>query len=114
MKKCSYCGREYTDEVAYCETDGEKLKYTAGSVPNKTKEPSIPNDFVPLEESPETSQRARANRDMLVGALWCGGGILITVITYSAASGPQGGTYLLAWGPIIFGGIQFLRGLMSR
>jgi len=47
-------------------------------------------------------------KNMLVGALWCGGGLAVTAITYSAASG--GGTYLVTWGAVIFGAIQFLRG----
>lgn len=49
-------------------------------------------------------------KDMLVGALWCIGGIVVTALTYSAAS-EGGGTYVVAWGAILFGGIQFLRGL---
>lgn len=49
---------------------------------------------------------------MLYGALWCIGGIVITVVTYSAASG--GGTYVVAWGAIIFGFIQFVKGLSNR
>jgi hypothetical protein len=48
-------------------------------------------------------------RNMIVGGLWCVGGILVTAITYSAASG--GGTYIITWGAIIFGAIQFFRGL---
>jgi Bacterial SH3 domain len=47
---------------------------------------------------------------MLHGALWCIGGILVTTITYSLAS-DHGGTYLIAWGPVIFGGWRFLKGL---
>jgi hypothetical protein len=39
-------------------------------------------------------------------------GIVITVGSYSAASNsPTGGTYVVAWGAIIFGGLQFFRGL---
>ncbi|MDI1481492.1 hypothetical protein [Polyangium sp. y55x31] len=50
-------------------------------------------------------------RDMVVGGLWCVGGIAVTAITYaSAANG--GGRYVMAWGAIIFGGIQFVRGLI--
>ena len=49
---------------------------------------------------------------MLHGALWCGGGILVTGITYLAASG--GGTYFLAWGAIVFGAIQFFHGYSGR
>jgi hypothetical protein len=46
---------------------------------------------------------------MIFGALWCIGGIVITAVTFGAASG--GGTYVVAWGAIIFGAIQFFRGL---
>jgi hypothetical protein len=48
---------------------------------------------------------------MLDGALWCGGGILVTGLTYSMAS--SGGTYIIAWGAIVIGAIQFLRGLTT-
>jgi hypothetical protein len=50
-----------------------------------------------------------AKRNMTVGGLWCGGGIAVTAFTYASASG--GGTYVVAWGAIIFGGYQFLKGL---
>ena len=49
-----------------------------------------------------------ARKNMLYGALWCIGGIVTTVWTYAAASGD--GTYIVAWGAIIFGAIQFFRG----
>jgi len=52
---------------------------------------------------------ARGKRDMVVGGLWCGGGIAVTLYTHAAAAG--GGTYIVAWGAILFGGIQFLRGV---
>jgi hypothetical protein len=43
-----------------------------------------------------------------------GGGVavaggLITLATYSAASG--GGIYVVTWGALVFGGDQFLKGL---
>ncbi len=55
--------------------------------------------------------RAVGGKNMLYGALWCIGGILVTALTYSAAS--SGGTYVVAWGAILFGGIQLLRGLFQ-
>jgi hypothetical protein len=51
------------------------------------------------------AQQNSARRDMLVGGLWCAGGILVTVLSY----GSKGG--IIAWGAIVFGGIQFCRGL---
>ena len=55
-----------------------------------------------------------ANRNMLVGGLWCAGGIIVTGFTYAAASGRGGGSYVVAWGAIVFGAIQFFRGLLAR
>jgi len=49
---------------------------------------------------------------MIYGALWCGGGILITALTYTMAIG--GGTYIIAWGAILFGAIQFFKGLLNH
>ena len=64
-----------------------------------------------LSEMRAKAVREAGNSDMLYGALWCIGGIVVTVATMSAASG--GGTYVVAWGAIVFGGIQFFRGLTS-
>ncbi len=51
---------------------------------------------------------------MLIGGLFCGGGTAVTVISYeAAASSPHGGSYILAGGAIVFGGLQFLRGLIQ-
>jgi hypothetical protein len=46
---------------------------------------------------------------ILKGALWLGGGLALTIVTYSSAQG--GGTYVLAWGPMIYGLITLVRGL---
>ena len=57
-------------------------------------------------------KRKQANKDILRGALWCGGGLIVTMVTYSMASG--GGSYVVAWGAIIFGAIQLIRGLVNH
>lgn len=46
--------------------------------------------------------------NMIYGALFCVGGIVVTVATYIAA-GSSG--YVVALGPILFGATQFLRGM---
>ena len=61
------------------------------------------------EVVPEGTDNSDASKDIIVGLLWCIGGIVVTVVTYNNAS--PGGTYIIAWGAIIFGGIQFLKGL---
>lgn len=45
-------------------------------------------------------------KNMKHGALWCAGGILVTLLTFQS-----GGTVVIAWGAIVFGGIQFFRGM---
>ncbi len=50
------------------------------------------------------------NASMWIGGLICLFGIVVTVGSCLAA-GEGGGRYIIAWGAIIFGGIQFFRGL---
>jgi len=45
------------------------------------------------------------------GALLVVGGILVTAITYGMAQG--GGTYVIAWGAVLFGFIALIRGLVT-
>ena len=55
----------------------------------------------------EEKKAGRSN--MLFGALWCIGGIIATVMSYNAASG--GGTYIVAWGAVLYGAVQFIKGV---
>jgi hypothetical protein len=64
-----------------------------------------------LAEHREQARAKAGQGAMISGALWCIGGIAVTAITYQAASG--GGTYVVAWGAILFGAIQFFRGLAA-
>jgi hypothetical protein len=52
----------------------------------------------------------QAKKNMIYGGLWAVGGTVVTVWTYASAS-DGGGHYVVAWGAIIFGAIQFFRGL---
>lgn len=52
--------------------------------------------------------RKRGHKNMAIGGLWCAGGTIVTVYTLMASSG--GGGYVVAWGAIIFGAIQFFQG----
>ena len=58
----------------------------------------------------EEPARSAAEQDVIVGGLWLIGGIAVTAMTYAAAA-QSGGRYVIAWGAILFGGIQFLKGL---
>ena len=47
--------------------------------------------------------REAGKRNMIIGALWCVGGIAVTLYTLQTAK--AGGSYVVTWGAIIFGGI---------
>ena len=64
-----------------------------------------------LRQALVDARRQAGRKNMLYGGLWCGGGILVTVVSMAMAQG--GGKFLLAWGAILFGGVQFIRGLLQ-
>lgn len=58
------------------------------------------------------SARSGALRQMAIGGVICLVGIVVTVGTYTAASSSSsGGSYVVAWGAIVFGALRFFRGL---
>ena len=58
---------------------------------------------------PTSINEAKSN-DVFVGLLWLTGGLLITAITYSAAK-ENGGMYIVAYGPVIYGLVRLIKGL---
>jgi len=48
---------------------------------------------------------------MITGGLVCAGGLIVTIVSATAASG--GGRYVFAWGAILVGAVQFVRGLIT-
>jgi hypothetical protein len=57
-------------------------------------------------------RRVAGRRHMIMGAVVCAIGIVITVVSYSAVE-DRGGTYVVTWGAIVFGAIQFVRGFVQ-
>ena len=72
----------------------------------------IAHDLV--AEARSRALREAGRRNMVFGALWCIGGFVVTAVTYQAAANVGGGPYVIAWGAILFGAIQFFRGLRQR
>ena len=58
----------------------------------------------------EDDRRARGQTQLAFGVVLLLVGIIITAATYGSAS-TQGGTYIIAYGPIIVGVIKIVRGL---
>jgi hypothetical protein len=50
-----------------------------------------------------SAKKSKAQKDMLFGALWCVGGIIATAAHIG----------FIFWGAILFGGIQFFRGVAN-
>lgn len=61
-------------------------------------------------EARTEGRHAAGRKNMLIGALWCVGGLAVTFFSYQSAS-TGGGSYVVTWGAVVFGGIQFVRGL---
>lgn len=63
-------------------------------------------------KTPQALEEKNA-KDMRTGFYWLVGGILVTAITYLiAALSGKGGAYIIAWGAIFFGAMQFVRSLL--
>ena len=62
---------------------------------------SVQNEI--SEQEYISTKKERAEKDMLYGALWCIGGIFATAAHIG----------FVFWGAILFGGIQFFKGLIN-
>jgi len=75
--------------------------------------PGAPNPFAPDVEAQRAKKRSRAIAQIGIGLLLVIVGAAITASTHDAAVRGGGGTYVIAYGPIIFGVISFFRGLIG-
>lgn len=130
---CGNCGKPITEDSIYCEFCGVKAssKKRSKKLAQQEKKESVPtkelekNDI--KKEPPQSNEKLEqayyylllldqakrtANTEMLKGIGWAVLGGLITYITYVMAS--DGGTYLVFWGLVIYGGYIFLKGLYYR
>ena len=72
---------------------------------------SVEQAIEEYKKSPEGRRElaSQHKRMMIIGVLWVVGGIIATAATYAAAS--EGGVFFIFWGAVIFGAIDFFRGL---
>lgn len=59
-----------------------------------------------------TIRKRKAKKDIWIGGAWCFGGLAISIGTYAMAS-ERGGSYFMAWGAVLFGGFQLIKGLIN-
>jgi hypothetical protein len=77
-----------------------------------------PDEAAALHEHRAAEHAAGSRRSkvrIILGAILVAGGLIATIVTYTIASSkPSGGTYILAWGPIIFGLVLLIQGIGER
>ncbi|MEU6749995.1 hypothetical protein ABZ914_27590 [Spirillospora sp. NPDC046719] len=89
--------------------------------PQPPQDQQVPHYQRPAQDAPHYQQVSdeqrriwdtKGKRGMGFGAAWFLGGLLITLITYSNASGPSGGVYVVAWGPMLYGAYRLISGYL--
>lgn len=65
--------------------------------------------YVAADPSPARTPQ----RDVVVGALWLVGGVLVSVLSFSLASDGGGGRYVITTGAIAYGLVRVVRGLAA-
>ena len=58
----------------------------------------------PLSEEDQQNLKRQAEKDIMYGAMWCIGGIIGKAADFG----------FIFWGAIIFGGVQFFRGVSAK
>ncbi len=76
-------------------------------------DPAAASAIVERANKTKDERRVAGRRHMIMGAVVCVIGIVITVWSYAAAEEAGGGSYVVALGAIVFGAIQFVRGLVQ-
>jgi hypothetical protein len=97
QKSCPSCGKDVPGWRDHCLECGYDFR-----PPDLSEPPRVAR---------ERTSRPTGVGDMVIGGLICAVGVVVTLVTYNQAAGAGGGSYIIAWGAILFGGIRFLLGL---
>jgi hypothetical protein len=66
-----------------------------------------------LEETVREAKLRSARRSIWIGLALSVGGLVLTIVTYANASDSGGGTYIIAYGPMLFGVLTLITGLVG-
>ena len=106
-------GKPYEEiEKEFFETNGTKdyAEYVSENtkVPEKTDDEKLYLEQLSRLRIAQIEQQEQkqAKNDVLYGGLWFAGGLIVTIVSLSNGNGG-----IIAYGAVIFGGIQFFRGL---
>ena len=94
-------------------------RHAEGMIPTLDQSPDVvrpaasaPDANAFARQLMESERRAAKTRDLTIGGILLGLGLLITLGTYDSAS-QSGGTYVIAYGPMIVGAIRLFKGLAA-
>lgn len=90
--------------IQYDQVYARYQNYKESERKSSSLQDEINNEFQLIKQAKKVSKEMAKK-----GAIWFTIGTVATIATYSAAS--DGGTYFVAWGPMVFGGYQLLKGL---
>ncbi|HEX5058420.1 MAG TPA: hypothetical protein VFV99_03625 [Kofleriaceae bacterium] len=93
-----------------------KSRHAEGMIPPMDTSPDVVRPAMDADafahQLIESERRAAKTRDLTIGGILLGLGLAITLITYDSAS-QSGGTYVVAYGPMIVGAIRLFKGLAA-
>ena len=95
---CTQCGAVVPNEHSFCTKCGRASHQTQLAINAHMQSPEV-----------KAERRDKYIKHIALGALFAIGGAVVTLATYSSAEG--GGTYIIAWGAMGVGALQFLYGL---
>jgi hypothetical protein len=122
--KCSACSQRTTDKYTTCENCGRRIDGSFEWIGGPRTPAHLRVGASPTEEMSQTEavmrtgrsarfrtsqQRELEHQNRVQGAIWLIGGVVVTVGTYASAA--PGGTYVVAWGAILFGIVKLIRGV---
>lgn len=81
---------------------------------SNTQEPIYDSEtYTQKVQSEIASYRKKALKALVISLLWLFGGATVTIGSYISASTSGGGTYIIAWGAIVFGGFQTVKNFVN-
>jgi hypothetical protein len=80
-------------------------------VKSSWQEADIPPDATAALKEETPSMRSLAKRQIVIGLVIAGVGLLISLGSYQTASENGGGGYVVLWGAVVFGLIKAFRGM---
>ena len=75
--------------------------------------PTQPARYQVVSDDQRAIWASKGKRSIAFGVVWLLAGLIITGITYSNASGPSGGVYIVAWGPMAYGVFSIISGYLK-